>query len=130
MRSASRAEAWSRCWPALLLLSAIPHALLGWPPIEGQLRAGGADPGLIGGLSVGWHFGSVAMVALGAATLLAARDVLVSSSARLIPLCIGLAYTLFGLVAFLYRSYSLHFLSFIAIGALLVAGSLTARKAS
>jgi F420-dependent oxidoreductase-like protein len=54
---------------ALLLASSLAHALLGWPQMRTGLRAGGADPELIAGLGVGWHFGSLSMAAFGAIVL-------------------------------------------------------------
>jgi hypothetical protein len=44
--------------------------------------------------------------------------------ARWTPVLIGVAYTLFGLAAFLYRGPSVHFAFFVVLGLLLVAGAL------
>lgn len=49
----------------LLLLSAIAHAILGWPPIRADLLEDGVAPGLVGGSAVGWYFAGVAFVVPG-----------------------------------------------------------------
>ena len=49
----------------LILLSAVPHAFFGWPSFALKLRNAGLADDVITGLSIGWYFGSVAMVSMG-----------------------------------------------------------------
>jgi hypothetical protein len=111
-----------------ILLSSIPHALLGWPPIAQELRAAGVDADSIAGLAVGWYFGSAAMVALGVAALTCAPHVSAARWAWRAPLAIGLVYGAFGVAAIALRSPLPQFLLFVASGALLVIGSLLGRR--
>lgn len=112
----------------LILVSALPHALLGWPAIHERLDALSAGRDLIDGIAVAWHFGSAAMLALGAAVLVAVPELSSSRWAWRLPLYVGLVYLAFGVGAFSYRSMHPRFLVFVGIGALLVLGSLGARK--
>ncbi len=114
----------------LLVLSAVPHALLGWPPAAEQLLAAGVEAELIGGLALGWYFGSAAMLALGGAVLLSAPYVSAHHLVWRVPCCIGAVYLSFGVGALLSRSLDPHFLLWVVIGALLVIGSLWARPAA
>ena len=112
------------------MLLALPHALLGWPAMAQQLLASSVSPDIVAGLAVGWYFGSVAMVALGAVVLAAASHVASQTWAYRSAWFVGLAYIVFGLGAIVLRSGRPQFLSFVALGALIVGGALQARKAA
>ncbi len=100
---------------ALLILSALAHALLGWPAMSAALVEVGAGEDLSGALAVGWYFGSMAMLVFGLIVLgitIRRRD---PRAVRFI----ALGYLAFGLTAWLARDLSPHFLLFIATGMLL-----------
>jgi ribosomal protein S18 acetylase RimI-like enzyme len=112
----------------VIALQSLPHAFVGWPAFEPALLGAGVDPALVGGLSVGWYFGSVAMLVLGVVVLLAFRALRSGASlAWQVACAVGVGYLAFGLGAFLYRSNP-HFLGFIAPGAALAAAALAARR--
>jgi len=46
----------------VFIISAGAHAFVGWPQAEEELTAAGVDAGMIEGLSIGWYWGSVAML--------------------------------------------------------------------
>jgi len=105
----------------LLVASSFAHAFAGWPPQRAALEAAGVEVDLIGGLTVGWYFGSVAMFAFGAIALRDAWEVSRDGGARTgASALIGLAYLLFGARALFYRGFNPHFLGFIVIGLLVL----------
>jgi hypothetical protein len=109
---------------ALIFLSSFAHGLLGWPELQALLE-GQVDPNVIGALGIGWHFGSVSMATFGILGLVSFAQMRKGRvGARWTPLLIGVAYTLFGTVAFLYRGFRPHFVFFIVLGLLLLAGSM------
>jgi hypothetical protein len=108
---------------------AFGHALLGWPPIVAQLRSASVDPDLIAGISVGWHFGSIAMVALGVVVIASAAGVASHASAFRSALTVGASYICFGLGAAVFRSPKPQFLGFIVIGVLIASAAFRARRA-
>ncbi len=113
---------------ALVAASAVPHALLGWPAIAQALVAAGVPPDAIGGVGAGWLFGSVAMLALGAVVVLAARDVRAGGEfGWRAALAVGAAYLAFGVAALVVRGRS-HFLAFVALGAGIAWAALRARR--
>ena len=104
---------------ALMLLSAAAHGLLGWPAMLSELRAVGAADDLIGGLSAGWYWGSVAMVAFGLIALLAGMRLRRGDLSGVAPIrVVAACYVLFGLAAFFSRGFNPHFLLFVATGLL------------
>lgn len=119
---------WIAVGGVLSIVLAFPHALLGWPAIAGELVRSGVDPDRVAGIAVGWHFGSVAMTALGLVLLAAARSVPTSAWAFRATLAVGAAYVAFGVGAVLYRSPRPQFLAFVVLGALILGGALRARK--
>jgi hypothetical protein len=106
----------------MLVVSSVAHAFMGWPPYEAALAAQGVDQSVLVGLSVGWFFGSVAMLTLGLLILwmvrLAAWGDLRSPMGAWM---VALAYAGFGIVAFVLQGLNPHFLAFIVNG-ILVAG--------
>jgi hypothetical protein len=111
----------------LVAASAVPHALLGWPPLAGELDAAGVSADVAGGIAAGWYFGSVAMLALGALVALAAGAG--GALGWRVALVVGATYFGFGLAALAIRGKP-HFLGFVAIGACLSWAALRARPES
>jgi hypothetical protein len=101
---------------------------LGWPSIAEELIAAKIDPDLVAGISVGWYFGSLSMVALGLAVLLVAHAVRTDLWAFRAALVVGLAYLAFGVAAILYRSPRPQFGAFLVTGILIAGGSVQARR--
>jgi hypothetical protein len=112
----------------LSLLLAVPHAFLGWPAIAEELAAARVDPDLVAAISVGWYFGSAAMLGLGVVVLLIARAVATDLRAFRAALVVGLTYATFGLAAILYRSAKPSFAAFVVTGAVIIGGAIRARK--
>ena len=110
----------------LLLLSSCAHAGLGWPAMRSELARISAPTDLMASMAIGWYFGSVAMAAFGAIALSAGLGGL-ASGGRVFwaSLIVGLAYGGFGLATYgIYHEP--HFLGFVALGLLAVAGSIRA----
>jgi len=100
---------------ALLVISALAHAFLGWPAMDAALANVGAGEALAGALAVGWYFGSMAMLVFGLIVLrIAIRD-----GEPCAVRFIAVGYLVFGLAAWLARDLNPHFLVFITIGVLL-----------
>ena len=100
-----------------MALSALPHALGAWPHFRDGLVDLGADARLTGAIASAWAFGTVMMLACGAAVLGGARrawrgEALATSA--LWP--IGLAWLGYGVGAFALRDFNTHYLGFIACG--------------
>jgi hypothetical protein len=112
---------------ALGVLLALPHAFLGWPPIADTLLAAGIDPDLVAGISVGWYFGSLSMVASGAVVLVASTSIATHRWAFAAVLLVGLSYVVFGLAALLYRGAKPQFAVFLAVGAVMAIGAIAGR---
>lgn len=111
-----------------MALSALPHALLGWPSLAAGLVQSQVPPALIAGLAVGWYFGSVGMASMGIIVCLHAW--LEGRGRRPHPAAlwvIGAGYLAFGLAAFVWRDFNPHFLSFVLLGLLVLVGSRPAR---
>ncbi|MCI0329894.1 MAG: hypothetical protein L0196_02930 [candidate division Zixibacteria bacterium] len=115
----------------LMLASAFAHAFLGWPAFQKELSAAGVVQDVIGGLNVGWHFGSFAMFGFGAIVVFTAVKTLRREYVTLVPAgTIAVIYVVFGLWALLYRGFSPHFLAFILKGFLVSGILLRARVSS
>lgn len=113
---------------AVLVLSALAHAFLGWPALHPALAASGVDESLIGAIAVGWYFGSVAMAVFGLIVLVMAVKLLRGRTVDMAPVAVmALGYLGFGLAAFLARDLNPHFLLFIGTGLLLGAFAFVGR---
>ena len=103
----------------LVILSSFAHAFLGWPAMHDVLQTTNTNSDLIGAMSVGWHFGSVAMFTFGCIILFTAVEVWQEKNVqRGYIFIISLAYLLFGSVVFVVRNYNTHFLLFVITGVL------------
>jgi hypothetical protein len=103
----------------MLILSAGAHSLLGGPRVEAELRAAGVTPELLLRMRVGWQFGGLAMLALGAMLLVLFVRRLRGERVPVFPAVItAAAYLLFGGWA-LWISGNPFFFIFIVPGALL-----------
>lgn len=99
----------------LLILSALAHALVGWPELRAELSGAGAGEELVGALAVGWFFGSMAMLVFG---LIVLRIMVRRADPD--PLrFIAVGYLVFGVVAFVARGFETQFLLLIIMGLLL-----------
>ena len=114
----------------LLVASAGAHAFAGWPPQRDMLVQAGTDAELVAGLTLGWYFGSVAMLAFGVVVLrdawLLKRNPAHAPGAAAI---IGVGYLAFGMRALFYRGFNPHFLGFVAIGLVIGIPALLGRGA-
>ena len=94
----------------LMVLSSIAHSVLGWPAQRSELRNAGAQEDLIGGLAVGWHFGSAAMLTFGAIVLVGGLKLRKGDLSGVVPVqIIAACYVLFGLAALFYQKLNPHF---------------------
>jgi hypothetical protein len=103
----------------LMVVSAVAHALLGWPVQRGGLGVLGTPSDLVSSLSAGWYFGSVSMTAFGALTLIAGgRMKRHDFSGVAFVRVVAAAYIIFGCAAFIVQGFNPHFLGFVALGGL------------
>jgi hypothetical protein len=108
---------------ALIGLSAVAHAVLGWPPNRAVLVSAGVDADLVGALGASWLYGSTAMAMFAAicwhvAVLLRqGREVFVTLR------IIGVGYLAFGIGALVFMRFNPFFLGFAAIGLLALAAT-------
>ncbi|MEA2604503.1 MAG: hypothetical protein QOF89_5495 [Acidobacteriota bacterium] len=110
----------------LLSASAGLHGFVAWPHLHGDLIRDHASPGLIGALSLGWHFGSLAMLAFSLISLSAGVAVWQGRSVSAGPLWIVAAACIaFGLGAFFLYGHSVHLLGFALMGALVAIGAVS-----
>lgn len=103
----------------LVMASALAHGLLGWPAIRESLRHASVGRDLLGGLAVGWFFGSAAMLTFSYVIFLQALRRLGKRPADTGALWgIAAMYLVFGGLALLVRGYSPHFVLFVLTGVL------------
>lgn len=131
-------DRFGRVWPGRLLLAGgllmfaggVAHTFAGWPAIAAELDRARVDDDLAGALQVGWHFGGLAMNALGLIVVLCWLELRTGTSgeAGRIAMVAGLLYLLFGAGAFLVRFPNPHFLPFAAVGAAVVIGACAGRR--
>ncbi len=100
---------------ALLVLSSLAHAFLGWPALAAALADSGVGEELAGALAIGWYCGSMAMLVF---ALIVLRTAIRNTDPCAVRF-IALGYLVFGLAAWLARDLNPHFLLFIATGIVL-----------
>jgi len=117
---------------AFLVLSSVAHGILGWKAMRAELMRTGASPELLADLATGWYLGSVSMVAFAVIIFSSWQEARgKGSSGRVVVATIALVYSGFGMLAFLFRSFDLHFLiAFVIPGALLGVAVLKSRWAA
>ncbi len=114
---------------SLILLSAVPHALAGWPHIQQELGKIDASDDLVETLRIGWLLGTMAMVAFGLQAIVPCVQRLRGQSVQSLPLwLVAGAYGGYGLWALVVSGFEPNFLVFV-VPALLVAIAAPAGKA-
>lgn len=108
----------------LLVLSSAAHSLLGWKQLGIALANTQAPPDLVTGLSIGWHFAGLAMLAFGCIVLSTFTEALRRRPVSFRPVgFIALVYIVFGIWALRVSNLDPFFLVFIVPGLLLAAAS-------
>jgi hypothetical protein len=100
----------------LLIVAGLAHAF-GFAQFEAGLA--GVDPETRAGLHAGWLWGSATFIALGVITFGAAHGWSRGLDPRPAVVPTAVALLVFGSVGFVARGMNLHFLGFVALGALL-----------
>jgi hypothetical protein len=114
----------------LLLLSALAHGLLGWPAVRAELTGAGVGPKLLPGMAIGWLFGSFSMAIFGIIVFWSGRSWWRGRAVWSVPACvIGAGYGLFGVAALIFNGGGPHFIGFILIGVIVVAGAVSSGAA-
>jgi len=115
----------------LMLLSAYAHAFQGWPAMAEGLAPHPVDAELRAALAIGWIWGSACMAGLGVLTLGCLRGLRRGErSARIATAVAGFTWLLFGLAALYWRWPKTHFLAFVVLGAIVLAGLLLQPRAA
>jgi hypothetical protein len=105
---------------AMLIASSAAHSLLGWTQLRASLAKSEAPADLVTGLSIGWHFAGVAMLAFGCIVLTIFADLLRRRSVSVRPaLVIAVVYVAFGIWALIISDNDPFFYVFIVPGFLL-----------
>lgn len=108
----------------LMLVSSIPHAVLGWPAQRQVLEQSHVPADTVLGLSIGWYFGGLAIAVFGLIASLSFVQVLRGRAPHMrATTIIGVAYATFGAWAWWETRQSFALL-FIVPGLLVLAGSL------
>jgi hypothetical protein len=107
----------------LMLLSAYAHAFQGWPAMAEGLAPHPVDAEIRAALAIGWLWGSACMAGLGVLTLGSLPGLRRGErSARIAIAAAGLTWLLFGAGALWWRWPRTHFLAFVVLGAIVLAG--------
>jgi hypothetical protein len=113
----------------LLFLSGVAHAFLGWPPFQKSLEEMNVSETVVAPLSIGWYFGSAAMLTFGLLIVQSANALLRRREHRVNPgPAIALCYICFGVTAFVVRDFALHFLTFVGMGILVLLFALPLKR--
>lgn len=107
----------------LIGLSAVAHAVLGWPPTRAMLVRAGVDAELVGALGASWLYGSIAMAMFAAISWHVAVLLRQGRSVFVTLRIIGSGYLAFGVAAFTFQHFNPFFLGFAAIGLLALAAT-------
>lgn len=108
----------------LLILSSGAHSILGWQGMSAQLALTNANPELVSGLKMGWHFGGVVMLALGIIFVLLFGKLYRGEDVATYPAAvIAVAYLAFGIWAMVSSGFNPFFLVFLVPGLLLALAS-------
>ena len=113
-----------------MLLSSLPHALLGWPAQRQVLEQSQVPADTVLGLSIGWYFGGLAIAVFGLIACVSFLQVLRGHAPHMrATRIIGLAYTGFGLWAW-FLTREPFALVFIVPGLLVLTGTMAHRALS
>lgn len=109
----------------LLVLSSAAHAFLGWPAIHAAIKQTNANEELTTDVTIGWLFGSVAMLAFGLIVLWFGLRLWRGQNVDSRPvMIIAVCYFGFGLAAFFWTRFNQHFIGFMVIGLLVSASAI------
>ncbi len=112
----------------IMLLSSVPHSLLGWPAQRQVLLQSHVPADAILGLAVGWHFGAVAIAVFGFIATVSFLQVMRGHPPHMrATTVIGVAHTGFGLWTWLVTREPFA-LTFVVPGVLVLVGSLGQRR--
>lgn len=112
----------------LILASAVMHSIFGWRALREHLATIHAPQDLMEGIRAGWHFGGVAMLALGIIVCDALWRHRRDPSVSLRPVgVVAAAYLLFGAAAMASSGGDPFFIVFLVPGALLAWAAWPAR---
>jgi hypothetical protein len=112
----------------IMLLSSIPHSLLGWPAQRAVLVQARVPADTIRGLSIGWYFGGLAIAVFGLIAAVSFLQVLRGHAPHMrATTIIALAYTGFGIWAWFVTREPFS-LVFIVPGMLVLTGSTGHRR--
>jgi hypothetical protein len=112
----------------IMLLSSIPHSVLGWPPQRDVLLQSQVPADTILGLSIGWYFGGMAIAVFGLIAVVSFVQVIRGHAPHMrATTIIGLAYTGFGLWTWFVTRQAFS-LVFIAPGLLVLTGASAPRR--
>ncbi len=103
------------------------HGAFARRAVIGGLPAG-VSPDTIAGLNAAWLLGTSAMVVLGVLALTGIGALGREPGAVRVPFLIGLFFLGYGVWGFFYRHHHPHFIGFMVIGVLFLAGALLATK--
>jgi hypothetical protein len=102
--------------------SAWMHGAVARPAVLGRLPSS-LPESTIESVNAAWILGTAAMVALGVLALAGLGSIGRDRGAARVPLVAGLFFLGYGGWGFVYRHFHSHFIGFMAIGALFVAGA-------
>jgi len=120
MRSARICERFILAAGVLILAGGLAHTFLGWPALRAEMTAQSVTPDLMRAAGIGWIFGGTAMDVLGVLTIMSWSMLRSGARAgRPVAAVIGAFYALFGAGASTIVFPETHFLSFVAVGAML-----------
>ena len=107
--------------------SAFMHGSMARRAVLGRLE-GTVAPETLEGLNAAWMLGTASMVAFGVMALLGMRSLGRESGAVRVPLLAGLFFLAYGIWAFVYRDFHAHFIGFMGVGVLFIAGAIAGTR--
>jgi len=103
------------------------HGAFARRAVIGGLPAG-VSPDTIAGLNAAWLLGSAAMVLLGVLALAGLGALGREPGAVRVPFASGLFFLGYGVWGYFYRHHHPHFIGFVVVGALFLAGALLSTR--
>lgn len=103
-----------------MFLGGVAHTAIGLPDLQGAIARGEVADTVAGGMLIVWTFAGLAMDVMGILVILFSAEVRRGLRAGWVKaMLVGALYLLFGLSAYVYSYPNPHYLSFVAVGALL-----------